>query len=56
MTEAMLGITALLITVAVGDQQLDLVAGCRDRFLEPFSSTSIWNTAIGRVVFNKAFS
>ncbi len=22
-------------------------AGCRDRFLEPFSSTSIWNTAIG---------
>lgn len=21
--------------------------GCRDRFLEPFSSTSIWNTAIG---------
>ena len=20
---------------------------CRDRFLEPFSSTSIWNTAIG---------
>ena len=22
-------------------------APCRDRFLEPFSSTSIWNTAIG---------
>ena len=23
------------------------VAACRDRFLEPFASTSIWNTAIG---------
>ena len=25
----------------------DDAAGCRDRWLEPFSSSSIWNTAIG---------
>ncbi len=25
----------------------DAPQGCRDRFLEPFASTSIWNTAIG---------
>ena len=24
-----------------------MAATCRDRFLEPFSSDSIWNTAIG---------
>ena len=32
---------ALLLIIA------PVVKGCRDRFLEPFSSTSIWNTAIG---------
>ena len=32
------------IAVTTGDS---ISAQCRDRFLEPFSSDSIWNTAIG---------
>lgn len=36
----------LPIKIGLGGQ-LDASAPCRDRFFEPFSSTSIWNTAIG---------
>ena len=34
-------LSALVLGLSFGDP------GCRDRFREPFSSTSIWNTAIG---------
>ena len=46
--------TALRLLLVVGLHALctsgeatAAVSSCRDRFLEPFSSTSIWNTAIG---------
>ena len=37
----------LMMSAACTTSVAERVDSCRDRFLEPFASTSIWNTAIG---------
>ena len=47
--QAALGKSVLLISAACCRFSVaaSAVDSCRDRFLEPFASTSIWNMAIG---------
>jgi hypothetical protein len=47
LTEQQFVVALLLLAATTGDAATTAPKPCRDRFLEPFSSSSIWNTAIG---------